>query len=80
MRPIVTDRVALSVGLSVTLVIPAKTAELIEMQFGLWAWMCPWNHVLDAGPDAPQEGVILSGEGQPVVKYSGSAFRQKRLN
>jgi len=48
MRPIVTDRVAssvdrsagLSVGLSVTLVSPAKTAEPIEMPFGLrngWA-------------------------------------------
>jgi len=41
MQPIVTDRVAssvvLSVGLSVTLVSPAKTAEPIEMPFGLWA-------------------------------------------
>ena len=47
MRPIVTDRVAwfvgrsvdlsvcLSVGLSVTLVSPAKTAALIELLFGL---------------------------------------------
>jgi len=38
-RPIVTDRVAWSVGpsvsLSVTLVSPAKTAEPIEMPFGL---------------------------------------------
>ena len=38
-----------SVGLSVTLtvIITAKTAELIEMPFGLWAWMGPRNHVLD---------------------------------
>ena len=35
MRPIVTDGVALSVGLSVTVVSPAKTAEPIEMPFGL---------------------------------------------
>jgi len=40
MRPIVTDRVAWSVGLSVTLVSPAETAEPIEMPSGLllgWA-------------------------------------------
>ena len=29
---------------------PAKTAEPIEMPFGLWARMCPRNHVLDGGP------------------------------
>jgi len=28
----------------------AKTAKLIEMPFGLWAWMGPRNHVLDMGP------------------------------
>jgi len=43
MRPIVRDRVAWSVSLlvcpSVTEVSPAKTAELIEMRFGLWARM-----------------------------------------
>jgi len=32
----VTDRVAWSVGLSVTPVSPAKTAEHVEMPFGLW--------------------------------------------
>jgi len=42
MRPTVTNRVAawsvgLSVGSSVTVVIPAKTAEPIKMPFGLWA-------------------------------------------
>jgi len=35
MRPIVTDRVAWSVGLSVTLVSPAKMDEAIELPFGL---------------------------------------------
>jgi len=40
MRPIVTDRgVAWSVYLSVTLVSPAKTAEPIEMPFGLRTWV-----------------------------------------
>jgi len=37
MRPIVNNRVAWSVSLSVTLVNPAKTAEPIEMPFELWA-------------------------------------------
>jgi len=32
---------------SVTLVSPAKTAEPIEMPFGLWAQTDPRNHVLD---------------------------------
>ena len=31
-------------------VICTKTAEPIELSFGLWAWMCPRNHVLDGGP------------------------------
>jgi len=45
MRPIVTNRVAWSVGLSVTVVSPAKTAEPIEKSFGLWARIGPRNHV-----------------------------------
>jgi len=47
MRPILTDRVAWSVGLSVTLVSPAKTAALIELPLGLRTWVGPRNHVLD---------------------------------
>ena len=48
--------VDLSVGLSVTLVSPAKTAEPIEMPFGLWTVVGPRN-VFD--------GVqILHGNGQ----------------
>jgi len=50
MRPIVTDRLASSVGLSVTLVGPAKTAAPMKMPFGLWAPMGPRNHVLDGSP------------------------------
>jgi len=36
-----------SVCLSVTLVSPAKTAEPIEMRFGLRTRVGPGNHVLD---------------------------------
>ena len=46
MQPIVTDRVAWSVGLSVTAVSPAKTAEPIEMTFGIWTRVDPMNRVL----------------------------------
>ena len=41
--------VCLSVGLSVKLVSPAKTTELIEMPFGLRTGVGPWNRVLDLG-------------------------------
>jgi len=34
-------------------VICAKTAEPIEMPFGLWDRMGPGNHVLDMDPDHP---------------------------
>ena len=50
----------------------AKTAQPIEMPFGLWARMGQRNHMLDGGPDPPWEGVILSGKGRPVVKCSDS--------
>jgi len=49
MRPTVTDRVAWSVRV----VSPAKTAESIEMPFGLWARVVPRNHVLDGGSSSP---------------------------
>jgi len=39
--------------LSVTIVSPAKTAEPIEMSFGLWTPVHPSSHVVDAGPDPP---------------------------
>ena len=44
MPPIVTDRVAWSVGLSVS---PAKTAEEIEIPFALRTRVGPRNHLLD---------------------------------
>jgi len=51
MQHIVTDRVAWSVGLSVTTVSRAKAAEPVEMPFELWTQVGPRNHVLDGSPD-----------------------------
>jgi len=76
MRPIVTDRVAWSVGLFVTLVSPAKMVALIEMQFGLRTRVGPRNHVLDGDPDPPMGRGNFGGNGQfwrewavAIVKY-----------
>ena len=71
MRPIVTDRVAWSVGLSVslsvTLVGPAKTAAPMELPFGLRTWVGLGNHVLDGVQIPPWEGAIFfSGGGMGV--------------
>jgi len=57
-----------SVCRSVTLVSPAKTAEPMEMPFGLRTTEVPGNHVLDGSSDPPWEGSIL-GERGAVVKY-----------
>ena len=73
MRPIVTDRVAWSVCLSVcrsvTLLRPANTAAPIEMPFGLRSRVGPGNHVLDGGPDPPIGRGNFGGKDQPIVKY-----------
>jgi len=67
MRTIVTDRVALSVGLSVgrfvTILGPAKVVEPVEVPFGVWTWVGQRNHVLyiDWNPDPVCEGPILRG-------------------
>jgi len=63
MRPIFTERVAWSVGLSITVVSPAKTVKPIEMPFGLRTPVDPKDHVLDGDPDPPLEGAILKGKG-----------------
>ena len=62
---IVTNRVAwsLSVCLFVTLVSPAKTAELIEMPFGLRTQLGAGNHVFDGGPDPHMERGNFDREG-----------------
>jgi len=74
MRPILTDRVAwsvgLSVGLSVTLVSPAKMAAPFELPFGLRTCVGLGNYVLDGGPDPPMgRGKFLGENGRPIVKY-----------
>jgi len=71
MRPILTDRVVWSVGLSVcrsvTLVSPAKTDAPIELPFGLRTWVGPGNHVLDGGPDLPMgKGKFWGKMGVPL--------------
>jgi len=53
-----------SVGLSVTLVSPAKTAALIEMSFELRTWVDPGNYVFEGGPDHPMgRGNFEGGRG-----------------
>ena len=73
MRSIVRDRVAWSVcrsvGLSVTLVNPAKTAEPIEMPFGLRTLLGPRDYVLDGGSDPTMGRGKFGGNGRPIVKY-----------
>ena len=51
-----------SVCWSVILVSPAKTAEPIEMPFGLMTRVGPGNRVLDGVQIPPWEGAILRGE------------------
>jgi len=68
MRTIVTDRVAWSVGLSV-IVSPSKTAELIEVPFGLKTQVGPRNHVLDGRPDPLVGKGNFLGKGRPSVRY-----------
>jgi len=45
-----------------------KTAEPIEMPFGLWTRMGPRNYVLDGGPDLHGKGQFW-GKGALTVKY-----------
>jgi len=66
MRPIVIDRVVWSVGLSVTLVSPTKTAGTIQMPLGLQTKVGLGNHVLDGGPDPQCKAAILRGKGVPL--------------
>jgi len=91
MRPILTNRVAWSVGLSVcrsvglsvTLVSPAKMAALIELPFGLRTWVGPGNRVLDGGSDPPMgRGKFFGENGRPILKYMDTlrSSVQRRLN
>ena len=77
MQPIVTDRVAWSVGrsvcwfvdLSVAVVSPAKTAAPIGIPFELRTRVGPGNHVLAGGPDHRSlmgRGNFEGGRGVPL--------------
>jgi len=48
---------------------PAKTAEPIEMPFGLSTRVGPGYHVLNRGPDTHGKGQFWVGKGRPIVKY-----------
>ena len=48
---------------------PAKTAEPIEMPFGLRTRVGPGNHVLDGVQIPPMGMGDFEGERRPVVKY-----------
>jgi len=84
MRPIVTDRLVWCVGLYVIVVSPAKTAEPIEMPFGLRTLVGPENHVLDDGTDLPVGRGNFEGKLCPIGKYRDTLrlrlSMQKRLN
>jgi len=69
MQTIATDGIAWSVCLSVTIVSPAKTAEPIEISFGMLPWVGPGNRVLDGVQIPPCERAVLRGKGRPIVKY-----------
>ena len=60
--------VCLSVCLCVTLVSPAKTAELIEMSFALRTRVSLGNDVLDVGIDPPHEMGNFGEEGASRCK------------
>jgi len=74
MQPIVTWSVGLSV--SVTLVSPAKTAEPIEMPFGLRTWVMDKGTIclLDGSPDPHGKGKLQGVKGRPVVAYHNDSL------
>ena len=64
MRPIVIDRVAY--GLSVTIVSRVKTAGPIEMSFGLRVRVGPKNRVLDGDKMHMRRGIFEGKTGSPL--------------
>jgi len=60
---------------------PAKTAEPIDIPFGLWTRIGSRNHVLDGGPDPMHEGAILRAKrGQPRTCPDMSVGRYTQSN
>jgi len=62
---------SVSVGLLIATVCCAKTAEPVEVPFGVWTRGGPRNHVLDGSPDSSGRMGSFGGgrEISPVVKY-----------
>jgi len=52
---------------------PAKTAEVIEMPFGLRTRVGSRNHVLDRGLHLPMGRGNFAGKGRTIVKYRDTA-------
>jgi len=52
----------------------AKTAEPINMPFGLWAWMGPRNHVLDGSPEVLRDVAIATNFGTQFAITGFMAF------
>jgi len=75
MRPVITDRAAWSVCLSVTVLSPAKTSEPIEMQFVIWTRGGPRKRVLDGG----EHWRHLANTTEPSVFVGDAAFCQITL-
>jgi len=67
MRPVVTDKVAWSACHDRVPGKTAKTAEPIEILFGLWTLVGPGNHVLHEGLDPLWRG-NYEGEGAAHCK------------
>ena len=62
---------------------PAKTAEPIEIPFGLRTLVGPRDHVLDGGSDPPMgRGTFLGENGRPIVNYRDilQSSVERRLN
>jgi len=55
-------------------VICAKTTELIEMPFGLWAWMGPRNHVLEGCPQMLRDVAMTTNFGTQFAITGDLAF------
>ena len=54
----------------------AKTAQPVEMPFGLWAGMGPRNHVLDGGPAVLMDVAITTNFGTQfaIIFFMGCNF------
>jgi len=64
MQPLVRDKVARFVSLSVTIISTAKMAEPIKIPCGMWTKVGSTNHVLDGSPDPLlQMGSFEGGRG-----------------